>query len=108
MELEIDLGAAAASARLVAPADLGSFKVVVVGGGAPIGDRVEALGVARVDEHAWVRVDALRELAGPHATPEWEASFAAMLEFARSRGWLDEELEAVRGHVERRASAGVE
>jgi hypothetical protein len=27
---------------------------------------------------------------------------AAMLDFARTRGWVDDELGAVRGHVERR------
>jgi len=72
------------------------------GGGAEESEALDAVGIARLEEHAWVRVGALRELAGSRATAEWEASLASMLDFARSRGWVDEEQDAVRGHVERR------
>jgi hypothetical protein len=102
MQLEIDRTQAPAGVRLLEPDDLRSFEVVVIEGGAGgAGDWPDA--VARHEEHAWIRVGALRELAGPAAGPEWEAQFEAMLGFARSRGWLDEEHDAVRGHVERRA-----
>ena len=83
------------------PSDFKAFKVVVSDETPALADRVAALGVARLDEHAWVSIDALRRLAGAAATPAWEESLTAMLEFARSRGWVDEELEAIRGHVER-------
>ena len=39
---------------------------------------------------AWVRTDVLRRLAGPAATPEWEQGFAALLDYARTRGWVDD------------------
>jgi hypothetical protein len=105
MELEIDLRRAPAGVRLVDPDDFGSFRVLLVDGACPLEDVLEPAGIARVDEHAWVRIDALRDLAGPHATPDWESSLGAMLEFARTRGWVDDELGAVRGHVVRRESA---
>ena len=102
MDLEVDLGRAPAGAQLLDPDDFRSFRVVLVGApGLPVG-LLEPAGVARLDEYAWIRIDALRKLAGPKATPEWEESLRSMLEFARSRGWVDDELEAVRGHVVRR------
>jgi hypothetical protein len=84
-------------ARLLDPDDFGSLKAIASGSvslaaGGPI---------ARADEqHVWVRIESLRELAGPAATPEWDERFEAMLEFARSRGWVDEKLAAVRAHIE--------
>jgi hypothetical protein len=99
--VELDLSGGTASAALLEADDFKAFKVVVRGAGPSLGEQTEALGVAKVDEHAWVHVDALRELAGPAATPEWEASLAGMVEFARSKGWVDEETGAVRAHVER-------
>ena len=66
-------------------------------------EALAAGGVLGFGDHAWVRTDALRRLAGPAATPEWEEGFAAMLDYARTRGWVDDEQGAVRGHVERRA-----
>jgi len=101
MIVELDLSGGAARATLLEAGDFKAFKVVVRGDSASLAERSAAVGIARVDEHAWVRVDALRELAGPAATPEWEASLQGMLEFARSKGWVDDELGAVRAHVER-------
>jgi hypothetical protein len=103
--VELNLGADAA--RLVDAEDLTSFAVVLEGDADPSPEALAAGGVLGFGEHAWVRTDALRRLAGPIATPEWEDAFATMLEYARSRGWVDDEHGAVRGHVERRASAPV-
>ena len=99
MIVEIHVHADGVRARLVDPEDFTSFKVVLHGAGAPLAERLAPIGVARVDEHFWVSVDALRELAGDAATPAWEESLGAMLEFARSRGWVDDDLGAVRAHV---------
>ena len=111
MRIEIQLHGDEAQAQLVDPDDFSSFSVVVVDDRPSTGERLAAVGIARLDEHAWVRLDALRELAGAAATTAWKASLDAMLEFARPRGWVDDELGAVRGHVERRppatASGGV-
>ncbi len=101
MIVEIDLLAEGAQARLAEPDDCTAFKVVLRGGGPSVAERLAAVGIARLDEHAWVRVDALRELAGASATPAWEESLASMLEFARSKGWVDDDLGSIRAHVER-------
>jgi hypothetical protein len=97
--VEMRMGAGHAAVELLEPDVFTAFKVVLHGGGPS--PTLAAEVVARVDEHAWIRVDALRELAGAAATPEWEESLQGMLEFARSKGWVDDELGAVRAHVER-------
>ena len=101
MIVEIQVQADGVRAHLVDPEDFKSFKVVLHGAGAPLAERLAPIGVARVDEHFWVSVGALRALAGDAATPAWEESLASMLEFARSRGWVNDDLDAVRAHVER-------
>jgi hypothetical protein len=102
MDVEIDLRDASPAARLVHADDLKRFAVVLIGDAAPPADRLGPAGVARCDEYAWVSISELVRLAGDAATPEWRASFEAMIEYARSKGWVDDELGAVRGHVERR------
>ena len=90
-----------AEVRLIEPEELRSFKAVVVG--APSGPDWPAA-VARHEEHVWIRVGVLEELAAAAgAGPEWKADFEGMVSHARTRGWVDDELEAVRAHVERRA-----
>lgn len=101
MQVEIDLGEEPVRARLLEPDSFDELKVVLVGMDAPFSAQLAPVGVVRFDEHAWLRTDAIRQLAGEHATPEWEAGFASMLEVARSHDWLDEKLEAVRAHCER-------
>lgn len=103
MELSLD----ADSARLVDPEDLTGFAVVLEGDEDPSPEALAAGGVLGLGDHAWVRTEALRRLAGPAATPEWEQAFAAMLDYARTRGWVDDAQGAVRGHVERRESTPV-
>jgi hypothetical protein len=103
----VELSLGTDSARLVDPEDLTSFAVVLEGEADPSPEALAAGGVLGFGDHAWVRTAALRRLAGPIATPEWEDAFAAMLDYARSRGWVDDEQGAVRGHVQRRASAPV-
>jgi len=99
--VEIEIAGAETHARLLEPDDFRGFKVVVRGDGPPLAARGAPLGLLRVDEHAWVGIGALRQLAGDAATPEWEESLQGMLAFARSRDWVDEQLQAIRAHVER-------
>lgn len=103
--MELSLGAD--FARLLDPEDLTGFAVVLEGDEDPSPEALADGGVLGLGDHAWVRTDALRRLAGPVATPEWEQAFAAMLDDARMRGWVDDEQGAVRGHVERRESSSV-
>jgi hypothetical protein len=103
----VELSLGADFARLLNPDDLSGFVVVLEGGEDPGPEAVAAGGVLGFGDHAWVRTDALRRLAGAVATAEWEERFAAMLDYARVRGWVDDEQGAVRGHVERRESTPV-
>ena len=103
--MELSLGAD--FARLLRAEDLSDFAVVLEGDEDPAPEALAAGGVLGFGDHAWVRTDALRRLAGPAATPAWEERFTAMLDHARTRGWVDDEQGAVRGHVERRRSTPV-
>ena len=103
----MELSLRADFARLLHPDDLSGFVVVLEGGEDPGPEALAAGGVLGFGDHAWVRTDALRRLAGAIATPEWEERFAAMLDYARTRGWVDDDQGAVRGHVERRESTPV-
>ena len=103
MELEINFLQTPARVRLLDPEELRSFAVAVVDSSTrDEGDWPEA--VARHEEHVWVRIQAIRELAKPQVDAGWDAGFEKVIEFARSRGWVDDEAGAVRGHVERRSS----
>jgi flavin reductase (DIM6/NTAB) family NADH-FMN oxidoreductase RutF len=102
MKLEVDLRVEPATARLLEPEVFDDLRVELVGAHVPLAPQLTPVGIARFDEHAWVRVDALRELAGEAATPAWERSLAAMLDHARAQGWVDDDLGAVRAHCERR------
>ena len=103
--MELSLGAD--FARLLNPDDVSGFAVVLEGDDDPGPEALAAGGVLGFGDHAWVRTDALRRLAGSAATSEWEEGFAAMLDYARTRGWVDDEQGAVRGHVERREPTAV-
>jgi hypothetical protein len=48
----------------------------------------------------WVLVVAGRGLAAGRVGGSWESVFAAMLAFAREKGWLDASATAIRAHVE--------
>jgi hypothetical protein len=105
MIVELDLRGGDVTARLVEPEDFRAFKAVLREAGPPLEERLAPAGIARVEEHVWVPVETLRELAGDAATAAWEESLLSMLEFARSRGWVDEETGALRAHVERPAGS---
>lgn len=51
--------------------------------------------------HVMVPVATLRRLAAGRVPEGWDADFEAMLETARSRGWLSDDGTAVRAHLER-------
>jgi hypothetical protein len=103
-ELRIDARQSPARARLIEPDELRSFTAVVLEADRSSPEWPAA--VARHEEHVWVDVEALRALAvEAGAGRGWQSSFDAMIEFARSRGWVDDELGAVRAHVDRRTEA---
>jgi flavin reductase (DIM6/NTAB) family NADH-FMN oxidoreductase RutF len=100
VKLEVDLRVEPPVARLLEPDVFDDLRVILVGAGPPLAPALAVAGVARVEEHAWLALQTLRDLAGAAATPAWEGALRGMVEFARSRGWYDAELDAVRAHCE--------
>jgi hypothetical protein len=82
--------------------DFQGFHVEVSGG--PVDDARLAEVLAphgRLDgEHAWIGTDAVVALAGDDADDEWHRGFDAMVAYARDKGFLSEDGEAIRAHLE--------
>jgi hypothetical protein len=97
VELRVDT--AIATARLENPEDTGRLVVIVVGDGA-IDIPMRAFGARVEGEHAWVELDALKAAAAGRVADGWLDDFAAMVEFAGSRGWLSDDGLSVRAHIE--------
>jgi hypothetical protein len=59
-----------------------------------------AAGLGAVDgDHVWLEVSALR--ASGDGSGDWDTRFGAMLGYAQSQGWTDEQLTRVRAHIVR-------
>jgi hypothetical protein len=103
--IEVDLEPGSVS--LTGADDFTRFHVSVTG--RPDGTRLDAVlratATGELDDapdvatDALVRVDAVRRMAGRGDAP-WEADFAAMLDFARSKGWLLDDGGSIRAHIE--------
>lgn len=103
MIVSVDLTTTPAVVGLDEPDDCRRFHVAARGEADPDGlDRVLAEhGLGRRDgDDVWVQVDAVRRLAAGRVGASWESDFAAMLAFARDKGWLDASGTAIRAHVE--------
>jgi len=101
--VQVDLRSAPPAVSLEEPADTKQFHVAVVGGsdvGLVYGALVDAAAGRLEDEDAWISIDALRRMASGRVGPAWDGDFAAMLEYARAKGWLDEAGHAIKAHVE--------
>jgi hypothetical protein len=104
MQVVVDMGTGPATVALEDAADCGRFHVTARGGGdAATLDtalRSNAVGTVDGDGEALVDVDAVRRMAAGSVGGTWEADFAAMLDYARSKGWLSEDGASIRAHVE--------
>jgi hypothetical protein len=117
MYIEVDLGEGAEDRGpvepvLAEPADCRRFHVAVRGtGDAAVLDRilrVSGVGCVDGDGEALVHVAAVRRLAAAagattdpgHPDDQWETDFAAMLGYAASKGWMSEDGDSIRAHVE--------
>jgi hypothetical protein len=93
-----------ASVALEEPAHCGRFHVVVRGTGDAVSLeaalRSSAVGTVDGDGEALVDVAAVRRLAAGSVGETWEGDFTAMLDYARSKGWLSEDGASIRAHVE--------
>jgi len=105
--VSVDLTTTPPAIGLDQPDDCKRFHVVarVAANGGADPDRLTRVladhAVGRLDgDDAWVQVEAVRGLAAGRVGAGWENDFAAMLAFARDKGWLDASGKAIRAHVE--------
>ena len=105
MQVVVDMTTEPGAVGLDDPGDCGRFHVTVRGDGdsAALDRALRAADVGEVDGdgEALVRVAAVRRLAAGSVGASWGEDFAAMLEYARSKGWLSDDGTSIRAHVER-------
>ena len=89
------------------PDDFSRFSVALEGEG-DLAQVVHQSGLGRLQEDgAHVAVDpvALRALAGPAATEQWDEGFSGMCAYAAGKGWVEAD-GGVLAHIERRDETG--
>ena len=99
----VDLATHPPVVSLEEAADTKRFHVEVAGGtdrALVFGALVDAAAGRLEGDDAWITIDALRRLAAAQADPDWDTDFAAMLDYARGKGWLDDTTHAIRAHIE--------
>ena len=115
MFVQVDLRSTPPVVSLEEPADTKRFHVVIVGGsvggsgagsgassdlGLVYGALVDAAAGRLEGDDAWISVDAVRRMASGRVGPEWDGDFSAMLDYAATKGWLDETGHTIKAHVE--------
>ena len=101
MVVDVDLTTEPPALALDDPEDCKAFSVRVRGDRSRLASALEAAGVGRTDgDEALVGVDAVRRLAAGRVGDNWEDDFAAMLDYAATKGWVADEGRAIRAHIE--------
>ncbi|HKN39493.1 MAG TPA: hypothetical protein VJ622_10795 [Acidimicrobiia bacterium] len=102
MIIDVDLTGAVPAVALVEPEDCKRFHVAVRGGDGPALAAALADGVGRLLPSGDAMIDtvAVRRMAGGRVPEGWDGDFAAMLQYAESKGWLDETGGSIQAHVE--------
>ncbi|MEM7339417.1 MAG: hypothetical protein AAF467_12265 [Actinomycetota bacterium] len=99
----IRLDFATGALTLEQPDDCTAFHVEAVGASAPtttsVADGLGLVGRVADDEHVWVEMASVRQMASGQVEPGWPDDFDAMVDFARSNGWVDESGSALRAHI---------
>ena len=52
------------------------------------------------DNHLWIDIAYVRELAGDTADAEWNTQFESMLTYAATKGWIDHPTNRVEAHLQ--------
>ncbi len=102
MIIDIDLTGATAAIDLVGPEDCTRFHLTVRGGGSEaLAAALSAADIGRLlpSGDAMIDTQAVRLMASGKVPTGWDTDFNAMLEYARSKGWLDD-AGAVQAHIE--------
>jgi hypothetical protein len=103
VHVTVVLTGAVPEVSLEEPEDCRRFDVVVrgVGDNETLDRALAGAAVGRTDaDGALVEVAAVRRLASGSVADGWEADFTAMLDFARDKGWMTDDGQAIRAHVE--------
>lgn len=68
---------------------------------ATVSQRLQAAGLGTAEgEHAWLDTHSLETMASALSDDnEWTTGYARMLDYARSKGWCDDESHTVRAHL---------
>lgn len=65
----------------------------------PLRKAVEVDGIAHQDDnHVWIDIETLAALSGVQPA-DWRERFDKMIDYARSKGWVDDSVGAVRAHI---------
>lgn len=84
--------------------DSGNFRAfkLVIDGHSPDAARTALAGTAEFadDTHAWIFETALRQRPEVVQDAVWQQSLGAMIEKAKPHGWIDEQKQAIKAHVE--------
>jgi hypothetical protein len=115
MFVQVDLCSTPPVVSLEEPTDTRQFHLAIVGSsgassgaisvassdlGLVYGALVDAAAGRLEGDDAWISVDAVRRMASGRVGPEWDGDFASMLDYAATKGWLDEAGHAIKAHVE--------
>jgi len=103
MYVRVDITPMPPVVTLEEPDDTKKFRVEVVGGrdwGLVFGALVDAAAGRLEGDDAFITIDAVRRMAAGRVGPAWDADMQAMLDYARTKGWLDEAANSIRAHVE--------
>ena len=89
--------------------DLKRFSIVVTGDATDeqVASALAPLARLESSTHAWVSVERLRAACGRDTDADWSRAFTAMVDFAASKGWLDDTGTELRAHLEHGGGAEI-
>lgn len=104
MQLEVNLESVVPTVVLTRVDEYTRLAVTIVGDpDSPRANAALADWGAVEDEHVWLEIGQLEHALNSHPDrlPDWRPRFVAMIDYAASKGWVDEDNRRVRAHRER-------
>ena len=65
-----------------------------------VGAAMGEAGAPAGEGHVWVAASWVREQAAPVVAADWASAFEGMIDYARSKGWMNEAGTHIKAHVE--------
>jgi hypothetical protein len=103
MFVRVDVGPHPPVVTLEEPDDCTKFHLSVVGGrdlARVFGALVDAAAGRLEGDHAYITIDAVRRMAAGRVGDDWNDRFDGMLDYARSKGWIDDTGNTIQAHIE--------